>query len=563
MEGGDDQGLRALLNYLHRTRGVELTRYKRSTLLRRVHKRMQRVGVADVNAYIARLEAEPDEFQQLFRMLLIHVTGFYRDPLAWNELAKHLAPLVTDVLDAPIRVWSAGCASGEEAYTIAIVIAELVGIENVADRARIFATDLDESALARGRAAIYSEPSLEHLPLELRQRYFSAVRDGLVVRDELRRAVTFGRHDLMSDAPISRVDLLSCRNTLMYFNAETRTRILEQLQFALNPQGLLFLGKAETLLTHPALFSPVDLRAKIFRRTQRISPRAESAPVRGEGDHTAPLVAMAFDRGPFAQIVIDGDGAVLLINQEAQRLFALGERDVGRPFQDLELSHRPTDLRATIDRTRWAMEPTRLKDVSWSDAFGETTYLDVHVVPLMDDARRLRGFALIFVDSSQLHAQKQALRHATLELQKTHDQLRATCDELESTRDAFQSRLEEGNAADEVSVLRTVFDAVRTGVVVLDPSLRVRAWNSRMNALSGLSAGEVVGKSFLDLDLGFPFDALESSLRAAGQDHEPVEPRFERVVRLGDERPCTVTVMPTQESGGRGVVVLFDVRSDE
>ena len=150
----------------------------------------------------------------------------------------------------PLRVWSAGCASGEEAYTLAMVLAEMLGPTEFRDRVKIYATDVDEEALTQARQASYTEREVRGVPPELLERYFEPTGGRYVFRKDLRRSVIFGRNDLVQDAPISRIDLLVCRNTLMYFNAETQARILARFHFALADGGVLFLGKAEMLLSH-------------------------------------------------------------------------------------------------------------------------------------------------------------------------------------------------------------------------------------------------------------------------------------------------------------------------
>src|SRR5262249_52950526 len=153
-----------------------------------------------------------------------------------------------------IRIWCAGCASGQEAYTLAMILAELVGDDDFQQRVKIYATDVDEDALSYARQATFTERELRGVREDLVEKYFERNGQRFAFKKELRRAVIFGRNDLVQDAPISHVDLLSCRNTLMYFNAEAQSEILNRLHFALRPDGTLFLGKAEMLLSHTGLF---------------------------------------------------------------------------------------------------------------------------------------------------------------------------------------------------------------------------------------------------------------------------------------------------------------------
>jgi two-component system, chemotaxis family, CheB/CheR fusion protein len=229
---------------------------------------MQTVGADGYLGYLDHLEVDPEEFTHLFNTILINVTGFFRDPLAWEYLAAEVLPrLAADKRDGePIRVWSAGCASGEEAYTLAMAIAEALGPETVKERVKIYATDVDEDALNQARQARYTAKQVESLPPELLERYFERNGHGYVFSKELRRSVIFGRHDLIQDAPISRIDLLVCRNTLMYLNSDTQAHVLARFNFALREGGYLFLGKAEMLLAHSELFTAVDLKRRVFRK---------------------------------------------------------------------------------------------------------------------------------------------------------------------------------------------------------------------------------------------------------------------------------------------------------
>src|SRR5919107_4684575 len=258
----------AVLSHLKSSRGFDFTGYKRSSLVRRMNRRMAQVGVNTYTDYLDYLELHADEFTALFNSILINVTAFFRDPEAWEFLRSDVLPrlIASKGPTQPIRIWSAGCASGEEAYTLAMALTEMLGPAEVRERVKIYATDVDEEALAHARHGSYSEREIRGVPPELLERYFDLVGGRYRVRKELRRAVIFGRNDLVQNAPISRVDVLVCRNTLMYFTAETQARILSRFHFALNRGGTLLLGRAEMLLSHGALFRTVDLRRRVFQK---------------------------------------------------------------------------------------------------------------------------------------------------------------------------------------------------------------------------------------------------------------------------------------------------------
>ena len=217
------------------------------------------------------------------------MTSFFRDTDTWTFLQREVMPeLLADVDgEREIRVWSAGCASGEEAYSLAIAFAEALGIEETAKRVKIYGTDVDDEALHDARAGLYSAKTLDALPDEMREKYFEQNGTHFAFRPDLRRRVIFGRHDLTRDAPISRLDLLVCRNTLMYFNVETQSQVIDRFHFALRERGYLFLGKAEMLLSDGERFEVVSMRQRIFRRRPcRTSPAPSdiSARPRQAGD---------------------------------------------------------------------------------------------------------------------------------------------------------------------------------------------------------------------------------------------------------------------------------------
>ena len=261
----------ALLRHLHTARGFDFHGYKTNTLARRIRKRMSSLGLERFSAYQDYLEVHPEEPAILFNTILINVTGFFRDPEAWEVVRSTVIPeIMTGKSQVdPVRVWSAGCATGEEAYTLAMLLAEHLGRDAYRDRVRIYATDIDEKALSLARHAAYTPAQVQSVPPPLLARYFDQADGTRIFKADLRRQVIFGRHDLIADAPISRVDLLVCRNTLMYLNAETQARVLARFHFALNEGGFLFLGRAETLMAQGLAFRPVDLERRLSRKLSR------------------------------------------------------------------------------------------------------------------------------------------------------------------------------------------------------------------------------------------------------------------------------------------------------
>ena len=554
-----DPAFEALLEHVKTSRGFDFTGYKRSSLMRRVDRRMAQIGVASYVDYLDRLELHGDEFTSLFNTVLINVTGFFRDAEAWQHLSQEVLPalLARKPVSQPLRVWSAGCASGEEAYTLAIVLAELMGLAEFRDRVKIYATDVDEEALAHARQAAYTEREVRGIPPELLERYFDQTGGRFVFRKDLRRSVIFGRNDLVQDAPISRIDLLVCRNTLMYFNAETQARILTRFHFALASAGMLFLGKAEMLLGHGTLFAPVDLKRRMFRKASRELPPAGT--LLGElGQHRSMAEPDGLDMlrneallaAPMAQVVITADGVLALANRKAEQLFGVSAHDVGRPFHDLEISYRPLELRRHIEQAQSERRPVRVTDVALNRG-GKSIRLEVQVSPLVDGANEVVGTTAAFHDvtdyrrlqdeleqaNRQLETAYEELQSTNEELETMNEELQSTNDELQTINDELQDRTGELDSAN--GFLETILTSLRAGVVVLSTGLHVQVWNRQAQELWGLRPEEAVGQHFLNLDIGLPTDRLRSLIRRTLADEDGSQ---EAIVDAVNRRGRTIEV---------------------
>jgi len=495
----------------------------------------------------------------------------------------------------------------EEAYTLAMVLAEFLGIEAFRERVKIYATDVDAEQLAEARQAVYGEREMQSVPTELVERYFEPLGNKWVFRKDLRRSVIFGRNDLVQDAPISRIDLLTCRNTLMYFNAETQARILTRFHFALLEGGVLFLGKAEMLLSHGALFTPIDLKRLIFHRVPRQGVSAAVGQMAEEGP--APVLGLdglrseAFAASPTAQLVLTADGQVALTNRQLETLFGVSSRDIGRPFRDLDVSFRPVELRKYIEQAQLERRSLRITDAEYLRLPGEATYLDIQVSPLTANDGSLLGVNLIFQDvtiarrlqeelehtNQQLEAAYEELQSTNEELETTNEELQSTVEELETTNEELQSTNEELETMNEElqstndelhtineqlhastamldeanAFLATVLANLKAGVAVVDNDLRVRSWNRRAEDLWGLRSGEVVGQHFLNLDIGLPFEQVRPLLRAAsGADGQTGEIVLDAVNRRGRNISvrvaCTPLVAADDGHARDGAIVIME-----
>jgi len=599
-----------LLSYLKYSRGFDFLGYKRASLMRRVDKQMQAVGVTRYGDYIDYLEVHPDEFERLFNTILINVTAFFRDITTWDYLADEIVPrlLAAKPGDGPIRLWSAGCASGQEAYSLTMILAEKMGVEAFRRRVKIYATDVDEEALAQARSGAYTAREVHGIPPPLLEKYFDLEGDRYVFHKDLRRALIFGRHDLLRDAPISRVDLLTCRNALMYFNAEVQAQILARFHFGVSDGGYLCLGKAEMLFSHANLFLPLDLKRRVFvkaaqsglRDRMLLITRAGGEPLGALTSDALRLRDSVFQSGPVAQIVVDRGGLLTMANERALTLFRLNGRDLSRPLQDLEISYRPVELRSLIEQVTAGRRPVSVKDVAYTPPGSEPIFLNVSLVPLQESGTLL-GTGVSFSDvtrarhlSEELQEASRALETAYEELQSsneeletTNEELQSTVEELETTNEELQSTNEElettneelqstneelqtineelrvrSGELDHVNVfLESILGSLRGSVIVLDGDLQVQIWNGRSQDLWGLRPEEAEGKAFLTLDIGLPVEALVPAIRACLTDQSGQrELTLQARNRRGRAIACRVrlTRLPGVEGAAHGILLVVE-----
>jgi two-component system CheB/CheR fusion protein len=578
--------------------------------MRLTRKQMQHTGAETFADYLDYLEANPLELNHLFDALLLNVTTFFRDLSAWNFLAEEI---ISRILEAKpqhqlIRVWSAGCASGEEAYTVAMLLAEALGEEEYKKRVKIYATDLDEEAIAKGRLASYSPRELQNVPEAFREKYFDVSTKTYTFRSDLRRCIIFGRNNLVQDAPIGHLDLLLCRNTLMYFNAETQARILARFHFALKEKGFLFVGKAEMLLTHLGLFTPVNLKYRIFSKLGKATLRDRLLVVADAGNtevsnhliRNMHLQDETFENLPIAQIAVDIHGMLAMANRQARVMFSLSNQDVGRPIQDLEISYRPIELRSRIQQAYTERSTVSIRNVEFSTNIDNPLGLDIEVIPLTDNNNEHIGILVVFQDVTRYNQLQQELLRSTQELETAYEELQSANEELETTNEELQSTNEELETTNEElqstneeletmneelqssneelhatndelrertdelhrvnAFMESILTSLKMGMVVLNNSLSIQLWNSRAIDLWGLQLDEVEGCFFFDLDIGLPVEQLREPVRNCQSGiSEYQEVVLEAINRRGKKIQCRVICMPLIiDSQQQGLILLME-----
>lgn len=462
--------MKDLVRRLAEERGVDLRGYKVTTLERRVRRRMQQLGIGTYEDYLHYIGQESGETAKLLDTVLINVTRFFRDVQAWDALSEHVLPALFKYRPpgSSFRVWCAGCATGEEPYSVAILLCELLGPKVKDYEIKIYATDNDESALNIARRAEYPPESLRGVRPEIKAKYFNGEKLMRVARD-VRRMVIFGRSNLLTDAPISHVDLLLCRNVLIYFDSGAQSHIMGRIKYALNEGGVLFLGKSESQLKRNSEFMPIDPRWRIFQRRSasggstwpelaggRDMEQESKEKARQELERIKLYYETVLSTLEPGVLVIDAADRVITENDKILKLWEFSTKLIGHKLQETELWHRCTELKQHLEESR-ANGP---KTVSFDCYATASTMVTVTIKPIMSESGAGQVGTLIYMENAtsrmtlqstieELETTAEELQSANEELETTNEELQSTNEELETTNEDLQSTNEELETTNE------------------------------------------------------------------------------------------------------------------
>jgi two-component system, chemotaxis family, CheB/CheR fusion protein len=545
--------LRDLLQELAEQRKFDLRGYKISSVERRFRHRMFQLKIGSYSEYAEYLRDRPDEVNHLLNTVLINVTAFFRDPPAWEILRHDLLPQLTAHLKMgdPFRVLSAGCASGEEPYSVAILLAEHFGDRLAAYDIKVYATDVDEEALNVARRGEYTAEKLQFIPAEWRKKYFVGGGKTSRIARDVRHMAIFGRSNLASDAPISHVNLLLCRNVLIYFDLPLQRQILRRLHYALQPGGLLMLGKSESQLAQSSLFSVVNAKWRIFQprevntrdRARGISvarPREGLLTKTRQEDGLLKLYhdAILQTLEP-SVVVVDPRGVIISDNEASRRLWKLGSGPtVGKPLSETaipmycpELLGRLETLRSSPNQT-WRFEFSMRRDENTEDqqiavtVKAVITQAGAHVATLIyaediSPRRKLQHTVEeLETTSEELQSANEELETTNEELQSTNEELETTNEELQSTNEELETTNEElqalneelGTTNEELEVRSKELDELNERysetlermpwpLLLVSTEGNVEFWNASAARMFGLGSKSVIGLSLSQLPL--------------------------------------------------------------
>ncbi|NTV70275.1 MAG: PAS domain-containing protein [Azonexaceae bacterium] len=518
--------------------GHDFSLYKKSTIYRRIERRMgvhRHGGIAD---YVAFLQTNPQEVDLLFKELLIGVTSFFRDPAAWAYLQEEVLPKMirAKTHDNMLRAWVAGCSSGEEAYTLAMIFREAMDHAKPANRIelQIFATDLDPDAIAKARQGCYPSSIAADVSPERLERFFVEDNGRFRICQEIRQMVVFAPHNVTMDPPFTRLDILTCRNLMIYLGADLQKRLLPLFHYSLKPGGTLFLGSAESIGNFAELFSPLEAKARIYRR-EEAKQRAIDVdfPTRHSDNSPNPTLITPPTMPPAnlqtladqlllqkfspAAVLTNADGDVLFINGRTGKYL---EPAAGKANWNIHAMAREglrQELMLALPKALRTAEAVVVKNMTIEDS-GETQCLDLTVFPIEEPAP-LRGMAMIvFADvvaakpepkrssrkqladarvaelEQALHKAREEVQRIREEMQSSHEELKSANEELQSTNEELQSTNEELTTSKEE--MQSLNEELQT--VNAELQSKVDEWSATSNDMKNLLNSTDIATVFLD-----------------------------------------------------------------
>ena len=534
-----EEPLAQIFTLLHERRQIDFTHYRTTTVMRRIQKRMAVSQINTLSEYVAYLRKTPEEVRRLSEELLINVTGFFRDPDAFQHLEREVLPHLLQTLSSgeSLRVWVPGCASGEEAYSIAILLQEQLDRLNIPAPAKIFATDLDPEAIAQANQGIFPQSIVSDVSEERLQRFFTQDKDHYQISKQIRDMILFAPHNLIRDPPFTKVDLISCRNLLIYFDPVLQKKVLPVLHFALKPHGFLFLGPSETVGELSEEFQAIEKKWKIYQKQghsqlplplRSISPQAEqrwASPMSvlpTARQSVREDVAMARIYKTLATSMLP---SCLLVNSQYALLHTFGDASQYLSLQDeasldiLRLVPRDLmiPLATALRRAGESHTTIRYTGIQARTPIGDRM-LDLRVQALADEQLAEVLFLIFFEDTTATTAQDtsveesynvtsqalQRIQDLEAELQLTRENLQATIEELEASNEELQSTNEEIESSNEElqstnEELQSVNQELYT--VNAEYQRKITELTELNNDIDNLLRSTDVGTLFLDPDL--------------------------------------------------------------
>lgn len=439
----DQYAIDEVLQEIFHRRGFDIRNYKISELQSRINNRMDVLGVTDLADYSKYLTANPQEYKFLFNTILVNKGKFFRDQKAWNILKNKVLWEIIERKNE-IRIWSAGCGAGEEPYSLAITLADMLGDDISSYNISIYATDIDESILNFARNGKYSEEEITHVPERIKEKYFSKNEKTYTISKDIRRLLIISRHNLLFDPPIPNVDLLICRNVLMYLDRVLQLRIISKLDYALNEMGYLWLGRGETLDTENDNLKPVDMEWRIFKKfpsNEQLQSLEKEYPHINEEYKVIQKIMQNMD---FGFIMLDENLNLIAFNHAINQLWGqLSDESLGRSFYDLEISFSPIDLKNKIEQVITNGEVQVIEKTEHWFSSDKRIYLKVEIIPVA------LAIIILLYDVTQYYEIEEELSIALRTSERAYEKLLSKNNELENSKKQLEKIIEELQSRNE------------------------------------------------------------------------------------------------------------------
>ncbi|GAB7025148.1 chemotaxis protein CheB [Geotalea toluenoxydans] len=616
LEEKDQSALEKVLILLRDRTGHDFSMYKKNTVYRRIERRMGIHQIDRIAAYVRYLQENSQEVELLFKELLIGVTSFFRDPAAWEQLQGVALPAILAGRPAGcvLRAWSAGCSTGEEAYSLAIAFKEVMEPVNPAGKftLQIFATDLDPDAIDKARQGLYPANIAADISPERLHRFFIKEENGYRVGKEIREMVTFATQNVIMDPPFTKLDILICRNLLIYLTPELQKKLMPLFHYSLNPGGVLFLGSAETAGTFAELFAPLNIKSRLFLRRESVSPceplafPVSFAPAQQGFSKEQPMLKPSDLQSLADQVLLQHfTPPAVLVNDKGDILYISGktgrylEPAAGKANWNIFAMAREglrLDLSSAFQKAIRQKKAITAKGLKVGTN-GSTQTIDL-TVQAIEEPEALRGMVMVvFNDVATLRGKKpsfnpglaanvrvleleQELQHCREELQTTREEMQSSQEELRSTNEELQSANEElitsreemqsmneelqtvnaeqQSKMDELSRvnddMRNLLNSTEIITVFLDKELHIRRFTTGVDKIFKLIPGDV-GRPLSDI----VSDLLYSRITEDAREVLRTLAFSEKQITATDGRWFSVRIMPyrTMEDVIDGVVITF------
>jgi two-component system CheB/CheR fusion protein len=575
----------SLLRLLRESFGIDFSLYKTTTVGRRIQRRVDLLRIPDVQAYVDQLRDDPAELNALYQDLLIGVTQFFRDPAAFDLLERSVIPQILD--DVPpeqeVRVWVAGCATGEEAYSLAMLFHEQLTAKKRPINLKILATDVHPSSLELASLGIYGEHQLAHVSATRRDRYFSRRSSGFQVSSDLRQLIVFARHNVTKDAPFTKMHFISCRNLMIYLQPQAQRTVVSLFHFGLCPGGVLFLGASETPGTLTDEFTSIDEHWKLFRKRRDVpllghvrlpmgSPMRRPAFEVQRPSHTDPLILATYDqlldRFMPPSLLIDESRALVDSFGGAERLLHVRRRRPSQNVIDMLEPELRTVVAGAVQRALKEGSGIAFSGVRITDGDGEKR-CTVTAEPFVHPRTGVRHVLVAFQDltertplpteaastvsvdqvskdrmdtlETELAYTRETLQATIEELETSNEEMQATNEELVASNEELQSTNEELHSVNEelytvnaeyqqkiteLKELNTdmqhLLEGTDVGTVFLDRELRIRRFTSKIASIFRIQPHDI-GRQITDFSHNIDRSSLIDDIARVRQTGETVE----------------------------------------